>query len=310
MRVLVTGGTGYLGRAIVRALTARGHHPVVFSRHASQSGTAADTIDGDVRDESTLRRAAAGTDAIIHTAALVSLWHARPSAFDEVNVGGLQTTLAAARALGIGRVVYTSSFLAHPPADGQASIAANDYQRTKVRAGEIARDAIRAGMPLVSLVPGVIYGPGPATEGNLIGRMIADHLAGRLPGVIGGHRRWSYAFVDDVAEAHVRALLPHVEPGEYLLGGENAPPMRVFEIVRDRLGRPLPRQIPIPLAVMAAVVEEMRARAARRPPAITRGIVQIFRHDWSMNSARSVEKLSYRITPLEVGVSALLSARP
>jgi farnesol dehydrogenase len=307
MRVLVTGGTGYLGSAIVRALTAHGHHPVAFARRASDSGPAAETIDGDIRDRSAVRRAAASVDAIVHAAALVSIWHPQPSMFDEVNVGGLEAVIDVARALGIARVVYTSSFLAHPPADGRAVLTANDYQRTKVCAAEIARQAMRTGLPLVSLVPGVVYGPGRATEGNLIGRMVADHLAARLPGVIAANRCWSYAYVDDVADAHVAALTPQVQPGEYLLGGENAPQMRVFEIIRDRTGTHLPRRIPIPIAIMAATVEEMRARVTRRPPLITRGVVRIFRHDWSMDSTRTVEKLNYRITPLTVGVQALLS---
>lgn len=310
MRVLVTGGTGYLGSAIVRALAARGHDPVVFARRASQSGGPGASIDGDIRDRSAVRRAAAGVDAVIHAAALVSIWHPRPSLFEEINVGGLEATLDAARALDIPRIVYTSSFLARPPAGTAIPLSANEYQRTKVRAGQIARAAIESGLPLVSLIPGVIYGSGKATEGNLVGRMIADHLAGRLPGLIGADRPWSYSYVEDVADAHVNALMPGVAAGEYLLGGDNAPPMRVFEIVRDETGAPLPRRIPFPVARMAGWAAEMRARATGHAPVITRAVVEIFRHDWSMDSARSVEKLSYRMTPLNVGVRALLSARP
>ncbi|HJR61228.1 MAG TPA: NAD-dependent epimerase/dehydratase family protein, partial [Vicinamibacterales bacterium] len=74
MRVLVTGGTGYLGAAIVRALHARGHTPVVFARHASAAGLPGVPHDGDVRDRPAIRRAAAEADAIVHAAALVSIW--------------------------------------------------------------------------------------------------------------------------------------------------------------------------------------------------------------------------------------------
>ena len=129
-----------------------------------------------------------------------------------------------------------------------------------MRAREVAHAAIAEGLPLVSLVPGVIYGPGAVTEGNLVGRLVADHLAGRLPGLIGAERCWSYAYVDDVAEAHVSALTPEALAGEYLLGGENAPQMRVFEIVRDETGSALPRRIPFALASAMGWVEEMRAR--------------------------------------------------
>lgn len=307
MRVVVTGGTGYLGSAIVRALERAGHAPVVFSRRASQAGLPGTAVDGNVCDADAVRRAFEGADAVCHAAALVSVWQPRRSVFDDVNVAGLRRVLDACAALRTPRIVYTSSFLARPPADRAAPLSANDYQRTKARALAIARGAAEAGLPLVSLVPGVLYGPGPATEGNLVGRLIRDHLAGTLPGLIAPHRRWSYAYVDDVADAHVRALTDGRAGEQYLLGGENAPQLRVFEIVRHLTGRALPRRIPIAAAWAAALVEESRARLTGRPPLLTRGVVEIFRHDWSMDSARSVAELSYRVRPLETGIRALIA---
>jgi len=115
MRVLVTGGSGYLGAAIVRALQDRGCAPVVFARHASGSGLPGILIDGDVRDRDAIRRAAMGVDGVIHAAALVSVWRKRATDFDEVNVDGLRNVLDTCRETGIERIVYTSSFLALPP---------------------------------------------------------------------------------------------------------------------------------------------------------------------------------------------------
>ena len=74
MTVFITGGTGYLGRAVVRAAAARGHEPVVFGRTASSSGLPGRLVDGDVRDRAAVLEAARGSDAIIHMAALVSIW--------------------------------------------------------------------------------------------------------------------------------------------------------------------------------------------------------------------------------------------
>ena len=98
MRVMVTGGTGYLGRAVVRTLAARGHDLVIFARNASRSGLPGTPIDGDIRDRSAVELAARGCDAISHSAALVSIWRRRPEDFDDVNVGGLRNVLAAAAA--------------------------------------------------------------------------------------------------------------------------------------------------------------------------------------------------------------------
>lgn len=307
MRVVVTGGTGYLGRAIVRALARGGHAPVVFARNASAAGLPGDAVDGDVRDRAAVTRAVRGADAVCHAAALVSVWRARPAEFDDVNVEGLRTVLDVCRDLRTPRIIHTSSFLALPPAGRGAPLAANDYQRTKVRAHAVAREAAETGLPVMSLVPGVIYGPGAATEGNLIGRLIRDHVAGTLPGIIGADRVWSYAYIDNVAEAHVQAIAKGRVGAPYLLGGENVAQMRLFEIVRELTGRPLPRRIPYALAWGVALIEEARARVTGRTPLLTRGVVEIFRHNWSMDSARSVAELSYHVPPLGEGIRALLS---
>jgi farnesol dehydrogenase len=307
MRVLVTGGTGYLGQAIVRALVARGHAPVVFARSASQSGLPGGLIDGDVRDRHALAEAARGCDAVCHSAALVSIWRRRQRDFDEVNVGGLANALQAAAAAGIRRFVYTSSFLALAPTGADSPQGWNDYQRTKVVADRTAADAVEAGAPIIRVYPGVIYGPGRATEGNLIGRMVANHLAGRLPGIIGASRRWSYAFVDDVAEGHVAALEHGRLGARYQLGGENALQMRVFEIVRELTGRPLPRRVPFGVAVSLAVIEEARARLTGRPPLLTVGTAEILDRDWEMDSSLAEQDLGYHITPLRDGAARMIA---
>lgn len=308
MRVLVTGGTGYLGRAIVRALMARGHEPVVFARHATTTGLGARAIDGDVRDRRTLASAALGCDALCHSAALVSIWRRDGREFHDVNVTGLENALAAARDASLSRVVYTSSFLARAPAGRTAPLHANLYQQTKVAADAVARAAQRAGHPMVILYPGVVYGPGVLSEANLLGRLLADHLAGRLPGLIGPEHIWSFAWIGDVAAAHVAALeRPHPEPA-YEIGGENLPQLRPFEIARELIGVKLPRRLPYWLAEGVGAVEELRARLTGRTPLLTRGTVEIFRHDWPLDSARAMRDLGLQITPFFTGLRAVLEA--
>ncbi len=307
MKVLVTGGTGYLGSAIVRALERAGHAPIAFSRHASRASLPGRAIDGDIRDTRAVTAAAAGVEAICHAAALVTLWRRDPSEFDAVNVGGLQSVLSATREHGLSRLVYTSSFLALPPADSPHPLTANHYQRTKVAARDVARRAASDGSPLVTLYPGVIYGPGPATEGDLVGRLMRDHLLGRLPAVIGPERLWSYSFVDDVAEAHVAALT-HPNPArDYVVGGVNAPQQAIYDMLRDLRGRPLPRRLPYAAAMAAAVAAELYAAATRRAPLLTRGVVEIFGHDWSLDSTAAQRDLGLHITPLADGLARTLA---
>jgi farnesol dehydrogenase len=306
MKVLVTGGTGYLGRAVVNALAARGHELVIFARTAARSGLPGTAIDGDIRDASAVERAAAGCEAISHSAALVSIWRKRREDFDEVNVGGLRNVLTAAARLRIPRVLYTSSFVAIPPRDRTAPLVANDYQRTKVAADRVADEAVAEGSPLIRVYPGVVYGPGSFTEGNLVGRLISDHLKHRLPGLVGPEHRWSYAYVDDVAAGHCAAVERGHIGGRYMLGGENAPQRRVFEIVQQLTGRRPPLRIPFPIAELLGTAEELRVAAFGGTPLITRGAVEIFRHDWSLDSSETTRELGYTLTPLAEGIARTL----
>ena len=306
--MLVTGGTGYLGRAVVSAMAARGHDLVIFARSASRSGLPGAAIDGDVRDRAALERAVSGCDAISHSAALVSIWRRRREDFDEINVGGLRNVLSVAAAAGIPRVLYTSSFVALPPRGMTEPLLANDYQRTKVAADRVADEAVGNGAPLVRVYPGVVYGPGSFTEGNLVGRLIADHLRHRLPGLVGPENRWSYAYVDDVAAGHCAALERGRVGGRYALGGENAPQRRVFEIVQQLTGRRPPPRIPCPTADLLGAAEELRVALFGGTPLLTRGAVEIFRHDWSLDSSEAIRDLGYTLTPLTEGVTRTLSS--
>jgi farnesol dehydrogenase len=308
MKVLVTGGTGYLGRSVVSALAARGHEVVIFARSASRSGLPGTAIDGDIRDRAAVERAADGCDAISHSAALVSIWRRRREDFDDVNVGGLRNILAAAAKFHTPRLLYTSSFVAIPPRGRTEPLQANDYQRTKVAADRVADEAVRDGCPLIRVYPGVVYGPGSFTEGNLVGRLIADHLEHKLPGLVGPEQRWSYAYVDDVAAGHREALERGRVGGRYALGGENAPQRRLFEIVQLLTGRRPPRRIPFPVADLLGAAEELRATLFGGTPLLTRGAVEIFRHDWSLDSSEAIRELGYTLTPLAEGVARTLQS--
>jgi nucleoside-diphosphate-sugar epimerase len=157
------------------------------------------------------------------------------------------------------------------------------------------------------MYPGVVYGPGIVTEGNLVGRLLTDHLRGRLPGLVGADRIWSFAWIDDVASAHVSALERGRPGARYLLGGDNQAQRRLFEIVRDVTGLKVPRRIPYPLAQILAAVEEERARAFGGLPLLTRGTLEIFRHDWAVESETAARELGYHVTPLHDGVRQTLA---
>ena len=313
MKVLVTGGAGFLGGRIVKALIAREHEVVLMVRGGRRAflPEEAAVVDGDIRDAGIFLKAAEGCQAIIHTAAMVKIWSPRLQDFDDINVGGIRNAIAAARALQI-RLVYTSSFFAvgptsTSPADESQNHPGdygNDYERTKALADEVARSDAREGGDIVILYPGVVYGPGELTDGNLVAKLLADQMNGTLPGIVGpGDRLWSYAFVDDVAEAHVTALEKARKGERYLLAGVNATLNEVFAIASKRAGRKLsPRRLPFGLARMVGRVLWLWADITGKTPDLTHQAVGIFEKNWAYRSDKAVRDLGYRVRPLEEGI--------
>jgi NAD+-dependent farnesol dehydrogenase len=319
LKVLLTGGTGFLGKAVARRLVAAGHDLRLLAREGSNLGGLPAGIEvqrGDVVDAAPFGAAAAGCDAIVHMAALVKTWRRDSTEFDRVNMGGLSNALAAARGAG-ARLVYTSSFIAvgptgQTPADESQVHAGhgfrNDYERTKALADAEARRAALEGQDLVILYPGVVYGPGELTEANLVVKMVRDHLSGRMPGIIGpGDRRWSYAFVDDVAAAHVAALDRGRRGERYFLGGDNVTMNEFFALLEGLSGRAAPRwHIPYPVAQALGSLLWFWAEQTGAVPELTHREVAVLREHWAFASGKAQAELGYRVTPLREGLRSTL----
>jgi farnesol dehydrogenase len=255
MKILVTGGTGFLGRRIVSELAER-HELRLLVRGGSSRDRFPANVEfaaGDVTDRLSLVRAMAGCDAVVHAAALVKIL-APALQFDRINVGGLDNILSTAEQSGsVEKLVYVSSFIALGPTEngpgGELDETAevgdrawiNDYERTKALADRRARKAIADGAPLSVVYPGVIYGPGEMTEGNIVVRHILDLVRGKLPALIGKpERRWNYVNVADVARG-VALTLEKGKPGSrYMLGGENVTQAEFYALVGRLTGAKIP----------------------------------------------------------------------
>jgi farnesol dehydrogenase len=316
--VLLTGGTGFLGKNVARALVAAGHELRLLARATSNLDGLPRELEiarGDVTDPASLQKAALGCAAVFHVAALVKTWVPDPREFDRVNVGGLRNVLSAAGDAG-ARVVYTSSFFAVGPA-GPAPADESQihpghprthYERTKAEADGHGLQAAREGADLVLLYPGVIYGPGEMTEGNYVAKMIADHLNGRFPGYLGaGDRVLSFSFVEDVARGHVAALERGRRGERYFLCGDNRTLVELMETASRLAGLAPPRlHVPFPAATLLGAGMLAWAEMTGHPPLLTPAAVATFKVHWAYSSAKAERELDYRITPVEEGVRRTL----
>jgi farnesol dehydrogenase len=319
MKILVTGGTGFLGRRIVSELTER-HELRLLVRGGSSRDRFPSGVEfaaGDVTDRLSLVRAAAGCDAVIHAAALVKIL-APAEQFDRINVGGLENVLAAAEQAGtVTRVVYVSSFIALGPTEGgpggeldesaevRDRVWINDYERTKALADRKARSAIAEGVPLMVVYPGVIYGPGEMTEGNIVVRHILDLVHGRLPALLGKpERRWNYVNVADVARGVVLTLEKAKPGSRYMLGGENVTQAAFYSLVGRLTGARIPGlRLPDSVAKAAGAMQKLWAQMRKSTPQLTPDLVDIYKHDWAYRSDRAAAEIGYTWRSLEQGLT-------
>lgn len=322
MKILVTGGTGFLGRRIVDRLAP--HHDVrLLVRKTSDRSRFPENVafaEGDVTDAASLVTVAEGCDAILHGAALVKIL-APAEDFDRINVQGLDHVLAAARKAGVSKVVYVSSFMAlgptengpertldeSAPADDRDWI--NDYERTKTLSDRAARRAITEGAPLCVVYPGVIYGPGELTEGNIVVRHVLDLVHGKLPALLGRPERiWNYSFVEDVAAGAVKVLEDAPVGERYVLGGDNVLQGRFYEIVGEQTGVEMPKlRMPDALAKVSGFLMKSWAQIFGGTPQLTPDLVDVYKHDWALSSKKAEAELGYRWRSFEEGLQTTLA---
>lgn len=210
MKVLATGASGFLGRAVVRALQQAGHDVRTLQRRPSGVAGAEDHL-GSVTDPDATAAAVEGVDAVVHMAAKVSL-AGDPAEFHAVNVEGTCTLLDAATAAGVTRIVHVSSpSVAHAghalqgvgaePADPAG--ARGEYARTKAEAELIALGRAGDAASLVVIRPHLVWGPG---DTQLIARVLDRARRGRLPLLNGGTALIDSTYVDNAASGIAAAL--------------------------------------------------------------------------------------------------------
>ena len=318
MKILLTGGTGFLGRRIAAELAPRHELRLLVRPGSSRERFPAgvEFAAGDVTDRASLDQAMEGCDAVVHAAALVKIL-APSEQFDRINIGGLENVLAAAAASGVKKIVHVSSFMALGPTEkgtgGELDESAdvgdrtwiNDYERTKAAADRRARKAIADGVPLVVVYPGVIYGAGELTEGNIVVRHILDLIHRRLPALLGKpERRWNYVHVEDVARGVILALEKATPGTRYVLGGENVRQDHFYELVGRATGAKIPSmRMPDAVAKMSGAMMKGWAKLTGGTPKLTPDLVEVYRHDWAYRSGRAESELGYTWRPLEQGLA-------
>jgi dihydroflavonol-4-reductase len=308
---LVTGGTGFVGAHVVRALLARGRVVRCLvrprSRLANLEGLRVEIAQGDLTDPASLTRAIAGASTLYHCAADYRLWARDPGELHRANVEGTENVLSAAAAAGVARVVYTSSVGALGlTADGSAADettpvsraqVVGNYKKSKFDAERVAEAWAARGLPIVIVNPSTPVGERDVKP-TPTGQMIVDFLNRRLPAYV--DTGLNLVDVRDVAEGHVLAAEKGRVGERYILGNRNMTLKEILETLARLTNLPAPRlRLPHAVPLAAAAAATWAARVTGRPPRVSLESVRMSLHRMFFDASKAVRELGLPQTPVE-----------
>lgn len=315
MNILVTGATGFVGSHVARLLVARGDSVRVLVRPSSDlralDGLSVEHATGDLRDPASLGEALRGTEQVYHVAADYRLWARDTREIYESNVTGTRNLLAAARAAGVTRLIYTSTVatMAVPregalPNETTATTVdemIGHYKRSKFLAEQEALRAAADGFPVVIVNPTAPVGPGD-WKPTPTGKIILNFLQGKMPAYL--DTGFNVVPVEDCAHGHLLAAERGRSGERYILGGRNMTLKETLDALSRLTGRHAPRiRLPHAVALAAGLVENAFSRALGREPQIPLEGVRMARHKMFVDGSKAVRELSYQSGDVEAALA-------
>jgi dihydroflavonol-4-reductase len=312
---LVTGGNGFIGCYVVRALVQRGDRVRVLVRAGADVralvGVDCEHVIGDLRDPDAVANAARGCDEIYNVAADYRLWVLDEAPMYATNVEGTQNVVAAARRHNVGRVVHTSTVGAlgvpkggHGTEDTPVKLddMVGPYKRSKFLAEQAALAAACEGVPVVVVNPStpigaMDYKPTPT------GRVIVDFLNRRMPAFL--DTGLNLVDVADCAQGHLLAAERGKVGEKYILGGENLTLEQLFQRLAALSGLPAPRvRIPYRVALGFAMGADLVARKlTKRPPRASVTEVRMARKKMFFDHSKARRELGYETRSIHTALS-------
>ena len=311
MTVLVTGASGFVGSAVARCLIDAGFDVRVLMRPHSDrrniKGLAVEVATGDLMDVTSLERALDGRRALFHVAADYRLWVRDPAPMFGANVDGTRHLMRASLAVGVERIVYTSSVatlglrrdgqLADEDTPSTVADMIGAYKRSKFLAeAEVRRMIEDDGLPAVIVHPSAPVGPRDVKP-TPTGRMILEAAMGRMPAYV--DTGLNVVHVDDVARGHLLAFEKGVVGDRYILGGEDMSLKYILDEIAAITERPAPRvRLPHNLILPVALVAEAWTRlSGGGEPFVTVDGVRMAKKRMYFSSAKARRELGYDPRP-------------
>jgi dihydroflavonol-4-reductase len=308
-RVLITGGTGFVGANLAEALLKRGCEVRVLRRRSSDlralAGIDVEHFFGDVRDSASLKEALRSCDTVFHTAAIVKFWKARWNEQFTVNVEGTRNVVNACLSEGVNRFLHVSSIaaLGHPQGKQLANedtpynwVEGPSYKYSKRLAELEVLEGVKKGLSAVIVNPSVIIG-----ERDIYfhgGSLLTNVKKGTTLFYIDGGM--NVVYVGDVVKGIIRAAEKGAAGERYILGGVNMTTREVFTRTAELIGGRSPiARVPIPLLhAVTRLIEGVFGLTGKEPPLTMDLMVHAGIYNW-YSSAKAERELGYTISPFD-----------
>jgi nucleoside-diphosphate-sugar epimerase len=323
-KVLITGGGGFVGKAIVRQLRARNLDCLVLGRHLYPEVQAMGAMcrQGNICDLDFVTECCQGVDTVFHVAALAGIW-GRWQEYSAINVLGTENVLAGCRATGVSRLIYTSTpsvvFNQYSIRNGNEELPYADhflchYARSKVMAEQLVLAASKDQLRTCAIRPHLVWGPG---DPHLIPRLIERGRSGQLRQVGAGDNLVDISYVDNVAHAHLLAADNLAGPGTasgraYFIS--QGKPVNLWQWIGELFSRldiaPVRGKISYPMAYgIGALLEGAYHLTGRQEePRMTRFLAQQLAKSHYFSIARAMDELGYRpLVTTEQGMERVLA---
>ncbi len=318
MKYYVTGATGFIGGRVARQLIEAGHKVIAPVRTPAKAKDLTDlgvtVVQGDVTGKESMRESMTGVDGVFHLAGWYKLGVRDKSIGASINIDGTRNVLELMKELNIPRGVYTSTLAVNSNTRGRVVDESyrheddghwvSEYDHTKWRAHyEVAEPMVKAGLPLVIVMPGLVFGPG---DTSTIHETFVQYLQRKLP-MVPEKTTYCWAYVDDIARGHILAM-EKGKPGEnYIIAGPEARVVEVLALAEKITGVPAPRLHP-PLGIIRATAAVMGILEKIVPVPATYSAegLRAITATYLGSNEKARRELGYTLRPLEEGLRETL----
>jgi len=312
MKAFVTGGSGFIGRHLVRQLIEKGYDVYALARSPQSIATVehlgATPVHGDITDTESMRTGMSGSDVVFHVAGWYQVGSPDVIQAEMINVSGTRKVLRLAHELGIPKIIYTSTIAVFGDTKGQlvdetyyqGGPFLSEYDRTKWLAHyKVAIPLIEKGAPIIIAMPGAVYGPG---DTSIIANLMRLFYRG-LPAIPGPQTTLTYAHVDDIAAGHILAAEKGKIGESYILAGPAISLGEMMEFWSYLTGKPIsPVRVPHALLHPFAPLMNTLQPALHLPTTFSGEAISSLGATYIARADKARTELGWETRPLQTGM--------